>query len=269
MFELPVKEIIVNEDSQVRLLEDDGTAYAALDASPSAGGFILEGFHGTILGSELVLLRAATRIIKDLQVAAAAEVTTYVLTGTSIAQDAVIRLVVESLDLTPTEFQNRGYEKRYQIKAASTVDDVGANIAAAINGDKNAPVTATYTVATDTLQLTCKNTGEQARLYSADYTLPAVTVTTAAALGIGNYNNLKNVNWSRNFEVDRNSQYFPRPGAEYTTYYFKTKMKSADGGDTDFPTETKRETTQEFRLYVREGLTLETALNLLVTDMNV
>jgi len=269
MFELPIKEIIVNEDSQVRLLEDDGTAYTATDASPSSGGFILEGFHSLILGSELVLLRTATRIIKDAQVAPAAEVTTYVLTGASIAQDTVIRLVVESLDLTPTEFQNRGYEKRYQIAAAATVDAVGAAIAAAINADKNAPVVAAYTSGTDTLQLTCKNTGEQARLYSTDYVLPAVTVATPASLGIGNYSNLKNINWSKNFEVDRNSMYFPRPGAEYTTYYFKTKTKSADGGDTDFPTEQKRETTQEFRLYVREGLTLETALDLLVTDMNV
>lgn len=269
MFELPVKEIIVNEDSQVRLLEDDGTAYTAADASPSAGGFILEGFHSLILGSELVLLRAATRIIKDIQVAPTAEVTSYVLTGASIAQDAVIRLVVDSLDLTPTVFQNHGYEKRYQISAQTSVDGVGAAIAAAINADKNAPVVATYTAGTDTLQLTCKNAGEQARLYSTDYVFPAVTVSTPASLGVGNYSNLKNVNWSKNFEVDRNSMYFPLPGAEYTTYYFKTKTKSADGGDTNFPTEQKRETTQEFRLYVREGLTLETAMNLLVTDMNV
>lgn len=269
MFELPVKEIIVNEDSQVVLLEDDGTAYADGDCTPSAGGFILEGFHGLILGSELTLLRSATRIVKDSQVAAAKEVTSYVLTDASIAQDTVIRMVVESLDLTPTEFQNRGYEKRYQIKAAATLDDVGAAIAAAINADKNAPVTATYTAGTDTLELTAKNASQQIRLYSNDYTLPAVTVGTAATLGVGNYDNVKNVNWSKNFDVDRNSAWFPRPGAEYSIYYFSTTKTSADGGDSDFPTNTKKTTTQDFRLYVREGLTLETKLDLLVGDVNV
>lgn len=269
IFELPIKEIIVNSDSQVRLLEDDGTAYADNDlVAGTSGGFILEGFHGLIMATELVLLASALRIVKETQTAAAAEITTYVLTGTTAPADCVFRLVVDSLDYTPTVFQNRGYEKRYQIPVQTTVDGVGAAIAAAINADKNAPVTAAYTAGSDTLTITAREAGQTIDLYSEDYVLPTKGTTTTASLGVNNYDNLKNINWSKNFELDRTSQYFPVLGAEYTSYYFKTSKSSADGGDIGFPTSALRTTTQDFRIWVKEGLTLETALNLLTADAN-
>jgi hypothetical protein len=269
IFELPIKEIIVNSDSQVRLLEDDGTAYADNDVvAGTSGGFILEGFHGLIMATELALLGTTLRIIKETQTAAAAEVTSYVLTGASAAADTVFRLTVDSLDLTPTVFQNKGYEKRYQIPVQTTIDGVGAAIAAAINADVNAPVVAGYTSGTDTLLITAKEAGQTINLYSEDYVLPAKGTTTAASVGVNNYSNLKNIDWSKNFELDRTSAYYPLAGAEYTSYYFKTSKESPDGGDIGFPTSSKRTTTQDFRLFVREGLTLETALNLLVGDAN-
>lgn len=268
IFEIPVKEIIVNEDTQVQLLEDDGTAYADNDTTPTTGGIILQGFLGLTMATEFELLATTTRIIKDAPAAAAAEVTSYVLTTATIAQDSVIRMVVDSLDLTPTEFQNRGYEKRYQIAAAATVDAVGAAIAAAINGDKNAPVVAVYTSGTDTLQLTAKQTGQTVRLYSADYVLPTVSVDTAASVGVNLYDNVKNVNWAQNVDFDRNPEWFPRKGAQYNSYYFRVKKKSADGGDIAFPTLEKYDVVTDYRLYVRTGLTLATAMDLLVGDLN-
>src|SRR5882757_4112747 len=115
MFKIPVKEIVVNKDTQVRLLEDDGTAYQAADATPSAGGFILEGFLSLTLGSQLVLLSSATRIIKNATVAAVAQIATFQVTSTSAVKGDGFRIVSTSMDLTPTEYQNRDVEKRYQV----------------------------------------------------------------------------------------------------------------------------------------------------------
>jgi len=270
MFKLPVKDIIVNADSQVRLLEDDGTAYAAADATPSAGGFILEGFSQLILGTQLALLKAATRIIKDTPSAGAAEVTTYVLTGVGCIADCIFRLVYTSMDLTPTEQQNQSLEKRYQIPVQTTVDGVGAALAAVINGDKYAPCTASYNAGTDTLTLTAKNVGVELTLYSTDYVLPAKGTTTPAALPVNVYDSLKNINWSKNHTFDRNLNWAPIPGNQYNSYYFEIDSDPvADLGDTDVPSEVHGKVRTGFRLWVKTGTTLATAMDLLVTDMNV
>jgi hypothetical protein len=268
IFEIPVKEIIVNDDSQVQLLEDDGTAYADNDVNPTTGGVIFQGWLGLTWATEFELLAATTRIIRDTPSNGAAEVITYTLTSADAPADCVFRLQVDSLDLTPTEFQNRGYEKRYQIPAQTTVDGVGAAIAAAINADSNAPVTAAYNSGTDVLTLTGKRVGETFRLYSTDYVLPAVSVTTPASLGVNTYAVLKNINWAKNLDFDRNEAWFPRQGAQYNSYYFRLKKKTADGGDTQYPTIEKKDVVTDYRLYVRTGTTLATAMDLLVGDLN-
>lgn len=275
MLRLPNKEIIVNDDSQVRLLEDDGTAYQAADATPSAGGFILEGFAQLIfgaasLGPSLNLLKAATRLIKDTPSAGAAEITTYVLTQVTAIADCVFRLKYESLDLTPTEQQGQPLEKRYQIPVQTTVDGVGAAIAAAINADKSAPVTVVYTAGSDTLTLTAKVKGVQVNLFSKDYVLPTKGTTTAAALPLNTYDYLKNINWAKNVDVDRNLNWIPLPGASYNSYYFEVLANSvADMGDVDVASQVQNQSNTGFKIWVKTGLTLDTALGLLLTDMNV
>jgi len=270
MFEapIPVKEIIVNNDAQVRLLEDDGTVYADNDTTPTTGGFILEGFLPLIWATEMVLLSSATRIISTATSAAAAQIATYVVTSTSCPADSVFRITYQSLDLTPTEFQQLAPEKRYQVPVQSTTDGIGAAMAAAINADKHAPVTASYNTSNDTLTLTAKTAGIAFSLY-ADDIVGTWTVTTAAALGIGTYDVLKNREWAANLDFDRNVDYFPKKDATYTTYYFRvTKSAAASSGTGSFPSLTQQSITTDYRLYVLNGLTLETKMNLLVGDLN-
>jgi hypothetical protein len=270
MFNIPVKEIIVNDDTQVVLREDDGTTYTLADADPSAGGFILDGFLSLVLGSQLQLLKAATRIVKTEPAAAVAEVVSYVLTTATAAADTVFRLTEESLDMTPTLFQTRPVEKRYQIPAQTTVDGVGAAIAAAINGDANRQVNATYTAGTDTLQLTAIKKGTTIRLYSSTYVLPAVTVNTAGKLAINTYDYLKNINWSKGVEIDRNLNYFPLPGVSYNSFYFEVNGNVQDTvGNSPIPSEKHGTVKYGVKLWVKEGLALESALDDLLADMNV
>lgn len=266
-FELPVKDIIVNEDLQVALLEDDGTAYLAADATPTAGGIIMPGFLELTLGSEFDLLSTGVRIIKSTAVAAVAQISTYLVTSTSATADTTFRLVYDSLDKTGTEFQNVLLEKRYQIPVLSSAATIATAIATAINADKAAPVTAS--VSTATVTLTSKTTGVSFTLYS-DNIVGTQTVTTAASLGLGIYDTIKNINWAANPDIDRNLQYLPRIGAAYTQYYFRLTRNAADGGgEGEFPSVKKQAITSDFRIFVRNGLTLETKLNLLVTDLNV
>lgn len=269
-FSIPVKEIIVNDDAQVRLLEDDGTVYAAADCTPSAGGFVLEGFLSMILGSKLVLLAAATRIRKEVPVAAVTELKSYVLTDVAGSADSVFRIVYEDLNFQ-SEYQNQPLEKRYQISSDwAAVDTLGAAIAAAINADKYAPVTAAYTAATDTLLVTAKRAGVKFSIYSSDITLPAATGETKAALGINIYDSVKNANWARNVEIDRTLNYVPLPGVTYNLYYFEFDSDSvASLGGLQVPSVIPGSSRNAVKLWVKDGLTLEAKLDLLVTDVNV
>jgi len=266
MFKIPVKEIVVNKDTQVRLLEDDGTAYAAADATPSAGGFILEGYNELTLGSELVLLSAAVRIIKDAAAVGVAQIATFTVSSTAAAIGDVFRTVSQSLDLTPVEYQNQNVEKRYQMSTApATATLIAAHMRDTINGDKNAKVTATASGAV--LTLTAKEKGVSFVLYSTPI-VGAFAVTTPAALPISTYESIKNTHLPVNFDIDRNVEAIPEYGALYDTYYLEVEKTGFVGGHT-VPSNKNVASKVGLRLIVKQGLTLATALDLLVTDMNV
>lgn len=287
MFQIPVKEIIVNADSQVVALEDDGTAYADNDivGSTNTGGLILDGFLNEVIwctstaaaaaaarGGKASYFNGATGAAKMIRTAASAGTVgtaSYVLTGTTCAAGTVFRLVEDTLDLTPVQYQNRPIEKRYQVSTAqTTVDGVGAAIAAAINADPNAWATVTYTAGTDTLLITSKKVGTKIQLYSADYTLPTPTLVVGA-LPIGTYDALKNINWAKNFSIDQNINWMPLPGASYNSYYFEVVSPAitASYGNTPSPNEVHNNQIYGVRLYVKSGLTLDTALNLVDGDL--
>jgi hypothetical protein len=268
-FILPVKEIIVNDDSQVRLLDEAGAAYTALkNNTPTTGGFQLEGFLSAVNSSALQLLKAATRIIKDTPSAGAAEVKTFTVTSTSSPADAVFRIMYESLDLTPVEFQNQRQEKRYQISAAqASAATIGPKIAAVINADKFAPVTASAAGAVVTL--TAKQKGVKFNLYSTDFAGTEAT-TTPAALPLNTYDYLKNINWAKNVDFDRNLNWNPLPGISYNSYYFEILSDSvAQLGHSQVPGEKHAQSLNGFKLWVKTGLALDTALTDLAADMNV
>jgi hypothetical protein len=266
MLKLPVKEIIVNKDSQVRLLEDDGTAYAAADATPSAGGFILEGYLSLTLGSQLVLLKAATRIIKDATAAGVAQIATFTVSSTSALKGDVFRIVSTSMDLTPTQYQNRDVEERYQLSSdQSSAANLAAHIRDTINANKNSKVTASAAGAVVTI--THKEKGVTFGFFSSKI-LGAFAITTPAALPVNTYDTLKNRNWATNLDFDRNVEYFPEYGATYVSYYFEVDRAGFVGGQT-VPSEKNVTSRTGYRLYVKTGSALITALDLLVTDMNV
>lgn len=273
MINIPVKQIIVNSDSQVTLLEEDGTAYTSSDVSATnpLTGFILQGWLGLVKGTELGVVAPHTRVRVTNPSSGAAEITTYTLTATSNAAGARIRVQWQSLDLTGTEFQNIPLVKHYQIPANSSIDAIGADIAAAITADLNAPATASYDSGSDTLTITAKEKGVVIRLYSEDGLLPAVSVSTPAALPVNTYDYLKNIEWSKNITMDRNLEYAPLPGASYTSYYFEVvRVPPVAFGGNPLVSEKNSATVTGYKLWVSSAAsTLKAALDDLATDVNI
>jgi hypothetical protein len=301
MFNLPVKEIIVNDDSQVVLREEDGTAYSDNDVAGASttAGFILEGFISSIIyGSQLELLKAATRIIKDTPAAGTAEIAAYTIAvSTGFKKGDIFRVEVDSLDLTPTEFQNRATEKRYQLSSdQATAANLVAHLVATINGDKASQVTAyagfnnASPAQNDSAKivLVAKKVGQSVNLYySAGTGVGTLTkdaagvtvyhtvedtsaVTVAASLPINTYDYLKNIRWDVNFDVDRDLNWLPLPGVQYNSYYFEVNgtVHPSTGND-PIPGEKHNTAKYGVKLWVKSGLTLDTALTLLVGDVNV
>lgn len=370
MFKIPIKQLIVNSDSQARLLEDDGTTYADGDCTPTGGGFILENFLPLVLGSKMTLLASATRIRAQAGAAAVACVGAATVSDTAGSKGDVFRVVVDSLDLAPTVFQNTIVEKIYQLRqdiaAASAVaqvetititgtsgtaditlaggltktatfntnldttasDFVSANaaayaavgititsgtatiiftaatagvsftapaianatgdlagtvahtaanvesgaqkladeIAAVINLDSNGFVTAS--VASNVVTLTAVTGGQKVALYSADITL-SWAEDTPAALPINTYDALKNKEWARNLDYDRNEWEMPRQGVTYKSYYFEVDWTGVIAGS-DVAGQTNQAGRTGFMIYVNPAAsTLVTALDYLVGDVNV
>lgn len=297
MFNVPVKEIIVNDDSQVRALEDDGTAYADNDivGSTNTGGLILEGFINEVIWCTSTAAAAntarggrssyfngasgAARLVRTAASAGTAEVVTFTITAAAGAKAGdTYRVVTDSLDLTPTEYQNRPTEKRYQLLVdCGTADAIKTELIARINADKGSQVTAS-SGGTGILTLTAKKVGVKVGIYVGEYAVAGQTtysvtgvlaVTTAAALPVGTYDALKNINWAKNFHIDQNVNWMPLPGASYNTYYFEvvSPLAGATTGTDSVPNQVNNNQIYGVRLYVKSGLTLDTALNLVDGDL--
>jgi hypothetical protein len=307
MFNIPVKEIIVNDDSQVRLLDEAGVAFdGSSNSAPSgSGGFILEGFLSKTLSSQLQLLTTAVRIIKTNPSTGTAEIGAWTVTAASGGKHGdVFRVTTESLDMTPTEFQSQPVEKQYQLTANTTnAATTIANLVAAINNDPFAPVTAYAgwnNAATPTqddsakIVLVAKTKGVQIGLFVGSYADPDQTtytmalsrnavattvyhtsedtnvVTVDAALPINTYDYLKNINWAKNLDFDRNLNWQPLPGVSYYGYYFEVNGSVQDTvGNSPIPNEAHGSVKYGVKLWVKSGLALVTALDALVTDVNV
>lgn len=306
MFNIPVKEIIVNADSQVRLLASaTGAAFdGSTNITPTSGGFILEGFLGPILGSQVQVLSGTTRIRKTAFSAGVTAKVAYAITAASGAKAGdTYRVVTDSLDLTPTEYQNRPTEKRYQLSVdCANAGAIATELVARINADPKSQVIAykgfnNASPAQDDstkIVLVAKTAGVSVALYVGEYSVVGQTtysvsltksanaatvyhtaedtsVTTSdAALPVGTYDALKNINWAKNFDIDQNINWMPLPGGEYETYYFEVNgTVPATLGNDPIPNELHNGTRFAVRLYVKNALALETALDFLVTDLNV
>ena len=298
MFQIPVKEIIVNSDTQVKAKNAQGGDYTLTDMATAnvKAGLLLEGFLNEIIWASKAIADNTTytlsnragntsyfaastgagKIIKTATYSGAAEAINFTITAANGAQKGdVFRIVTDSLDLTPVQYQNRPTEKRYQLSAyCATQNAVATELAAQITADPNSQVTAT--AATNVVTITAKKVGVKVGAYvgqqatlgtggiSTAYSVTgAFTVTTAAALPIGTYDSLKNINWAKNFSIDQNINWMPLPGSTYSTYYFEVNSRALSATYANAPYQNEAHNSQIYgiRLYVKSGLTLETALN--------
>lgn len=327
MFNIPVKEIIVNSDSQV-VAQSQVTgrspliqAYADNDivGSTNTGALILEGFLNEPIwctstaattagfrGGKGSYFNGATGAARMIRTAASAGVTAkvaYAITAASGAKAGdTYRVVTDSLDLTPTEYQNRPTEKRYQLSVdCANAGAIATELVARINADPKSQVIAykgfnNASPAQDDstkIVLVAKTAGVSVALYVGEFSVVGQTtysvsltksanaatvyhtaedtsVTTSdAALPVGTYDALKNINWAKNFSIDQNINWMPLPGASYNTYYFEVVSPAGTlypGNDVN-PNELHNNQVYGVRLYVRSGLTLDTALNLVDGDL--
>ncbi len=297
-FQIPVKSIIVNSDTQTQLLTLAGVAYdGATNNTPTTGGFQLKGWLNGVNSSQLRLLSSATRVIKDdAATAGLAEIGAWTITAAGGAKAGdVYRVMTDALDLQPSEFQNRAIEKRYQLSVdCANAAAIVTNLVAVINADKNSMVTAYAGQVADTAKicLVAKTKGQTVDLYVGAYAVPdqttytvtaakaaaGVTVdilagdqtTVAATLPMNTYEYLKNIEWHKNMDFDRNSEWYPQKDTNYVGYYFEVVSSSVvNMGDNQVPSAAVNDATTGFKLWVKSGLTLDTALDALATDMNV
>ena len=219
--------------------------------------------------TQLALLAAATRVRKTVYAAPVKQIATWTITAAAGgAKGDSFRLITNSFDLTPTVFQNVPVEKRYQLSVACTdAAAVAANIAAVINADENAPVTAVAAAAVVTL--TNKNNNEFTNAYVENTAWSGVfAVTTPASPGVNGYDQLKNIQWNTDLDFDRNAEYYPAVGGQYNSYYFEVNW-SQDTGGHSVPGQAATSGKSQFVIYVAAGIALDTALDAFATDMNV
>ena len=254
-FSIPVKQIIINSDSQVDVIESS--------LLPGSGSLAISGFLSTaITGPQFQLLAVATRIRVVASAAAAKEDADFTFTLGAAAGDVVI-VRETSLDLTPTEFQNQPVDKRYQLPLAAAGTNTGDAVTAAINADPHAKVVASNVAGVVTL--IAKETGSTFDLYTGEgnitlIELPAKVVSTAATLGTGIYDTLKNIEFSKNIEEDRNQEYYPKTGAVYNQYYFEVNWTTVDLGGHDVPSLLPASGKTAFQMWILDGLTADTEM---------
>lgn len=281
MFRLPQKQLIVNSATQLRVLKYDGSATYIDIVSPALAtdGFFLEGFLQPLLFGSLKAVVSTTLIKAVAGAAGSAQVATWVINavtgGDASGED--FQLVYQHLKLSPVENQNQPLMKHYQVSATLGSNPTAVNtaiaIAAAINADKNCPVTVSRSSAT--LTFTAKEAGVAFTLYNkapvrGGLITAAFTVTTVPTLDIGTYDDLKNINWSKNVDFDRNAEFFPVYGQTYKSYRFIIKstpfMPSGNNVASEAPRANSAES--EVRLWIANGLTLQTTMDLVVADAN-
>jgi hypothetical protein len=311
MHRLPTKEIIINDNAQITVLEDDGTGYVTGDiVANTSGGFILSGFLTEIIWASSVAAATAAnpregqlsylntlpdggRMTATSSSAGTAEILGYTVTAAAGAKAGdTYRLVVDSLDLTPTEYQNRPIEKRYQLSVdCANPTAIVAELVAQINADPKSPVTAYAGQVADVgkIVMVAKTVGTKMSFHVGSYNVNEQTTysvslakivatlvdiaagdltTTDGALPVGTYDALKNINFAKNFHIDRDINYMPLPGAAYKSYYFEVVSTLKDNANADAVNMQQNNRVYGVRLYVKSGLTtILTALD--AVDANV
>lgn len=284
MFRNPSKQIIINSASQVEFLKYDGSATYIDIVSPqkATDGFFLRGFLQPILFGSLKAVVSTTLISAAAGAAGNKQVATFVtnaVTGDCSSENFIIQYV--SLKLSPTEYQNQPLIKHYQVSATmplnATAAQVAAQIALAITTDKNAPVTAV--AVSNTVTITAKESGVQFLLVP---TLPVrgglitgtFTVTVQPTVDLNTYDDLKNINWAKSspfgpLNFDQNAEIFPVFGQTYKSYRFILRGTPFNASQL-VPSQdvTQEQVLDDVRIWIANGLTAQTTMDLIVADAN-
>ena len=272
-FSIPVKDIVVNSDSQISVIE---TGTLSPSSTLATGTMMINGFMGQAVAGanfEAQANAAADKMVVKTGVAAAKEDADFTFTLGAAAGDVVI-IRETSLDLTPSEFQNQAVDKRYQLPVCADSVATAVAVAAAINADPFSKVTATAPGAS-VLTLVAKEYGSTFDVYTGEGNTTLVETTppvkdpdVVATLGFGNYDTLKNIEWGRNEDTDRNAEYYPSKGVLYNTYYYEVNWSTVDLGGADVPSMLPASGRTGFRLYIAQGLTANTDIAALATKLN-
>lgn len=291
------KQIIINDASQIRFLRNaaDGATFVENPTSvtwAAVDGFQLEGFLSKKLVSELNVINTSgqKRVLKDDAASSGvAEIAAYTFTAAGGAKKGdVYRVVTESLDLTPVEFQNNPLEKRYQLGVdCANAAAIVTELVKQINADTKAPVVATggfnnvspAVDDTSKIVLTSKVKGVTVKLFVGAYSSPDQTsytvslarvavagtvytaedvqaTTVAAALPLNTYDYLKNIDWAKNLDFDRNVAWYPQKGASYVGYYFEVKSSAVGtAGGNDIPNQLENQSVTGFKVWINTALT--------------
>lgn len=291
MFRIPQKQLIVNSSAQLRILKYDGSATyidivsPVLTGSSNSSGFFLEGFLGPTLFGSMKAVVGSTLLLAVAGAAGNKQVATFIPDNGTLGDASSFNFVIlyQALKLSPTEYQNQPLMKHYQLSAtlgtnpANTV--IATAIGNAISADKNSPVTLT-SVAGSTVTLTAKEVGVTfslipATAFRGGTVTGTFAVTTPASNDIGTYDDLKNLNWAKgdqygHYDVDRNAEYFPVFGQTYKSYRFILKSTPLMSTNLLVPSEAAAANSiqTEFRIWIANGLTLQTTMDLVVADAN-
>lgn len=287
MERIPQKQLIVNSASQLRILKYDGSATYVDIASPllASDGFFLEGFLQPILFGSLQAVVSTTLIKSTAGAAGVAQVATFTTNAGVAAIDASsenFTIMYVGLKLAGTEYQNQPLLKHYQVSAtlgvAPTANNTATAIKNAIAADKNSPVTAT--VATNVVTITAKEAGVSFTLFTTPLSRGAgmsgtFAVTTQPTLDVNTYEDLKNKNWAKGdqfgaFDFDRHAEIFPVFGQTYKSYRFILKSTPLMATNIFIPSEKAvvNSIQTEFMLWIANGLTHQTTMDLVVADAN-
>lgn len=277
-FRIPEKQIIVNADSQARLLSvpADGTAataYADGDVTAVTDQVLIEGFAGPMTISDIIGANA-DKITKETATAPVAQIATYTVTGTTATEGAVFRIVFESLDGTPTDYQNEPVSKIYQLPNFGGLDSA-ADIAEAMERVINATPhiskqMISASAAAGVLTLTAADPSVKFTLY-VDSALSDIVgtfaVTTPPVTGIHTYDYLKNIDWARDLDFDRNAEWQPRKGATYAMWKFTVQSTGFRANGNDVPSVDPPVAKTVFKIWADTSTQLATDLDLLDGDI--
>lgn len=285
IYKKEVKKLLINDPSQLVVLDGDGTPFVAGDFNAAGEDILMQGFIDRLLFEDLVLLAPATRIKVTAPTVAATQASTLTVAAPSSALQTVIdiRVLYEDLETPEVEYQNtRKIEKQFQVNLTGITTNTAAAtaIANAINADPYLPFTATVAAAVITI------VPDRAGLFILIADVPglfagtptsgygALATTVAPSKSYGTYNQLINYFFAtphNGSEFDRRSEYFPMKNASYRRYYFETLTTSNHLGSHFTSDQAPVQTRQGFELWVNvaSASTLVTTLNLVATDCNI